>query len=79
LVASSDDDLDPEFDPNCEIIDGDDVDDLSVFSYDQDAPEIEVGVIFSDTKECKSAVLHHVVLHDHAFHTIKMDTTRFTA
>jgi hypothetical protein len=50
-----------------------------VFSYDQDDPEIKMGVVFSDTKEYKSAVLHHTVLHDHAFNTIKMDRSRFTA
>jgi hypothetical protein len=75
LAASSDDDCDSEFDHGYEIIDEDDV---HVFSYDQDGPEIIVGVLFSDTKECKSAVLHHAVLHDHAFHTIKMDRSRFT-
>jgi hypothetical protein len=78
LAASSDDDSDSEFDPNYEIVDEDDVDDVHVFSYDQDDPEIKVGVVFSDTKEFKSVVLHHAVLHDHAFHTIKMDRSRFT-
>jgi hypothetical protein len=76
LSTSSDDDSDLEFDPNYEFVDEDDV---HVFSYDQDDPEIKVGVVFSDTKECKSAVLHHAVLHDHAFHTIKMDRSKFTA
>jgi hypothetical protein len=79
LVASSDDDSDLEFNANYEIVDEDDVDDVHVFSYDQDNLEIKVGVVFSYTKECKSAVLHHAVLHDHAFHTVKMDTSRFTA
>jgi hypothetical protein len=79
LAASSDDDSDSEFDPNYEIVDEDDVDDVHVFSYDQDDLEIKVGVVFSDTKECKSAVLHHVVLHDHVFHTIKINRSRFTA
>jgi hypothetical protein len=69
LVASFDDDSDSEFNPNYEIVDEDDV---HVFSYDQDDLEIKVGVVFSDTKECKSAVLHHAVLHNHAFCTIKM-------
>jgi hypothetical protein len=53
LAASSHDDLDLEFDHDCEIFGGDDVDDVPVFSYDQDAPKIEVCVILSDTKECK--------------------------
>jgi hypothetical protein len=75
-TVSSDDDSDPEFDPNYEIVDEDDA---HVFSYDQDDPKIKVSVVFSDTKECKSAVLHYAVLHDHTFHTIKMDTSRFTA
>jgi hypothetical protein len=34
LAASSDDDSDSEFDPNYEIVDEDDVDDVHVFSYD---------------------------------------------
>jgi hypothetical protein len=55
------------------------VDDVHVFPYDQDDPKIKVGVVFSDTKQCKSIVLHHVVLHDHVFHTIKIDRLRFTA
>jgi hypothetical protein len=75
LAASSDDDSDPKFNPDCEIVDGDGV---PVFLYDQDVPELEVGVVFLDTKECKPDVLHHVILHDHTFHAIKMDTTRFT-
>jgi hypothetical protein len=37
LDASSDDDSDPEFDPDCENVDEDDVNDVPVFSYDQDA------------------------------------------
>jgi hypothetical protein len=52
-TVSSDDDSDPEFDPNYEIVDEDDA---HVFSYDQDDPKIKVSVVFSDTKECKSAV-----------------------
>jgi hypothetical protein len=53
LAASSHDDLDLEFDHDYEIFGGDDVDDVPLFSYDQDAPKIEVCVILSDTKECK--------------------------
>lgn len=49
LVASSDDDSDLEFDPNCEIVD---VGDVRVFSYDQDDLEIKVNVVFSYTNEC---------------------------
>jgi hypothetical protein len=76
FTTSSYDDSDLEFDYDCEIVDEYDV---HVFSYDQDDLEVEVGVIFLDIKDCKSAVFHHVILHDHAFHTIKMDTIKFIA
>ncbi|XP_062179417.1 uncharacterized protein LOC133884028 [Phragmites australis] len=52
LAASSDSDSDcndPEYDPDCEIVDEDDV---PVFSYDVDDPCIDNDVIFSDVDQC---------------------------
>lgn len=81
MAASSDFDFDsdPEFDPDTEIVDEDDDDDVPNFVYDVDDPCIDVGVVFPNTKQCKSAVLHHAILNDHGFQTVKRDAIRFTA
>jgi hypothetical protein len=49
LAASSDSDIDSEYDPNVEIVDEDD-EGIPPFSYDVDDPCIEVGVVFPDVK-----------------------------
>jgi hypothetical protein len=82
LAASSDSDddcSDPEFDPDGEVVDNDDEYDPPPFSYDADNPIIDVGVVFPDVDQCKSAVTHHAILNDHAFETIKKDRSRFRA
>jgi hypothetical protein len=80
LAASSDSETDcsdPEFDPDDEIVDDIDDDDVPIFSYDAHEPCIDVGVVFPDVDQCKSAVTHHAILNDHAFETIKKDKDRF--
>ena len=79
LAASSDSDSDHEYDPEGGIVDEDDGDDVPVFSYDADDPCIDVGVVFQNTNECKSAVTHHAILNDHAFEQVKKDKKRFRA
>ena len=82
LATLSDSDVDssdPEFDPDAEIVDEDDEYDPPPFSYDVDDPCIDVNVVFSDTDQCKSAVTHHCILNDHAFHIVKKDKKRFRA
>ena len=82
LAASSDSDdgcSDPEFDPNGEVVDNDDEYDPPPFSYDVDYPIIDVNVVFPDMDQCKSAVTHHAILHDHAFEIVKKDKSRFRA
>ena len=64
-------DSDTEFDPNGEIVDEVDEYDLPMFSYDADDPCIDVNVVFLDVDQCKLAVTHHAILHDHAFNIIK--------
>jgi hypothetical protein len=64
-------DSDTEFDPDGEIIDEEDEYDLPMFSYDADDPCIDVNVVFPDVDQCKLVVTHHVILHDHAFNTMK--------
>jgi hypothetical protein len=72
-------DSDNGFDPDSEMVDEDDVDDIPVFAYDVDDPCIDVDVVFLDTKQCKTSMLHHAILKDHAFDIVKIDPTRFTA
>jgi hypothetical protein len=63
LAASSDSDLDffdSEYDPNAEIFDEDDEDDIPTFVYDVDNPCIDKGVMFHDVDACKSVVTHVV-------------------
>ncbi|WVZ83391.1 hypothetical protein U9M48_030549 [Paspalum notatum var. saurae] len=63
-VSSDSDGSDLEYEPDEEIIDEDDEDALSVFSYedalsvfsyDVDDPCVDIGVVFRDLKQCKSA------------------------
>jgi hypothetical protein len=77
LAASSE--SDPEYDPDGEIVDDHDEFDPPPFSYDVDNPCIDVGVVFPDVDQCKSAVTHYSILHDHAFEIVKKDQTRFRA
>ncbi|WVZ73755.1 hypothetical protein U9M48_022032 [Paspalum notatum var. saurae] len=57
VVASSDSDgSNSEYEPDEEIIDEDDEDVLSVFSYDVDHPCVDVGVVFPDVKRHLKAV-----------------------
>ena len=82
LAASfdSDDDCsDPEFDPNGKVVDNDDEYEPPPFSYDFADPIIDVNVVFPDVDQCKSAVTHHAILHDHAFEIVKKDKSRFRA
>ena len=85
MAASSDSDDDwsgdsnTKFDPDGEIVDEEDEYDLPMFSYDADDPCIDVNVVFLDVDQCKLAVTHHAILHDHAFNIVKKDTTRFRA
>ena len=39
---------DPEYEPDHEIIDEDDNDDISICSYDVDAPCVDIGYVFPD-------------------------------
>ena len=57
LAASSDSDLDasfdsdcsdPEYEPDHEIIDEDDNDDIPICSYDVDAPCVDISYVFLD-------------------------------
>jgi hypothetical protein len=76
---SNDDCFDPKFDPDGEVVDNDDVYDPAPFAYDVADPIIDVGVVFPDVDQCKSAFTHHAILNDHAFETIKKDQSRFRA
>jgi hypothetical protein len=49
LAASSD--SDPEYDPEGDIVDEDDGDNVPVFSYDADDPCIDVAVVFQNIDE----------------------------
>ena len=70
---------DPEFDPDGEVFDDDDEYDPPPFSYDVDDPCIDVNVVFPDVDQCKSAVIHHAILNDHAYQIVKKDRRRFRA
>jgi hypothetical protein len=81
LAASSDSDIDSsnfEYDPDVEVVDEDE-EDIPPFSYDVDDPCIEVGVVFSDVKQCKKAVTQHAIIHDHAFRPTRSDHGKFRA
>jgi len=80
LDASSDSDCsDPEYEPDHEIIDEDDNDDIPICSYDVDAPCVDIGCVFPDVNQCKSALTQHAILNDYAFRTVKKDNERFRA
>jgi hypothetical protein len=82
LAASSDSDLDfsdSEYDPDAEILDEDEDDDIPTFAYDVDNPCIDKDVMFPDVDACKSAVTHHAILHDYAYETVKKCKKRFRA
>jgi hypothetical protein len=88
LAASSDSELDTfsdsdcsniDYDPSHEMFVDDDNDDEPFFSYDVDAPSVDVGCIFRDVKECKSALTQHAILNDYAYRTVKKDLERFRA
>jgi hypothetical protein len=77
-AASDSDCSDPDFEPDNEIFD-DDNDDIPICSYDVDAPCVDVGCVFPDVNQCKSALTHHAILNDYAFYTVKKDNKRFRA
>ena len=84
LAASSESDdawsnSETEFDPDGEIVDEEDEYDPSMFSYDANDPYIDVNMVFPYVDQCKLAVTHHAILHDHAFNIVKKDTTRSRA
>ena len=80
MAASSESDFsDTEYEPDVEIFDEDEEDDISVFSYDVDNPCVDIGVVFPDVTQCKSALTQHAILNDYAFHTVKKDHERFRA
>ena len=88
LAASSDSDLDassdsdcsdPEYEPDHEIINEDDNDDIPICSYDVDAPFVDIGYVFPDVNQCKSVLTQHAILNDYVFHTVKKDNERFRA
>ena len=80
LDASSDSDCsDPEYEPDHEIIDEDDNDDIPICSYDVDAPCVDIGYVFPDVNQCKSALTQRAILNDYVFHTMKKDNKRFRA
>jgi len=78
MAASSESDLsDTEYEPDVEIFDEDEEDDISVFSYDVDNPCVDIGVVFPDEKQCKSTLTQHAILNDYAFRTVKKDHDHF--
>jgi hypothetical protein len=88
LALSSDSELDafsdsncsdPEYEPDHEIVDDDDNDDVPICSYDVDAPCVDVGCLFPDVNQCKSALTQHAILNDYGFRTVKKDNGRFRA
>ncbi|RLN28966.1 hypothetical protein C2845_PM05G16770 [Panicum miliaceum] len=88
LAASSNSELDafsdsdysnPEYEPDHEIVDEDDNDDVSVCSYDVDAPCADIGCLFHDVNQCKLASTQHAILNDYIFRTMKKDNERYRA
>jgi hypothetical protein len=79
LAASSDSNFSNLELPDDEIVEEDDEDDIPVFSFDVDAPCVDIGVVFPDVNQCKSALTQHAILNDYAFRTVKKDKTRFRA
>jgi len=79
LAASSDSNFSDLELPDDEIVEEDDEDDIPVFSFDVDAPCVDIGVVFPDVNQCKSALTQHAILNDYAFRTVKKDKKRFRA
>ena len=88
LAASSNSELDdfsdseysdPEYEPDLEIVDEDDNDDVPDCSYDVNAPCVDIGCVFRDVNQCKSALTQHAILNDYAFRTVKKDNERYRA
>ncbi|KAK3158826.1 hypothetical protein QOZ80_2AG0142080 [Eleusine coracana subsp. coracana] len=68
-----------DYEPDAEILDDEEEDYVPPFAYDVENPCIDVGVIFPDVDQCKSAVIHHGILNDYAFETVKKSQSRFRA
>ena len=79
LASSSNLELDSDYAPDVDIVDTDEGDDITDFSYDVDDPCIDVDVVFPDVDQCKSAVTHHAILHGYAYTTVKKSKSRFRA
>jgi hypothetical protein len=80
LNAFSDSDCsNPEYEPDYEIVDEDDNDDIPVCSYDVDAPCVDIGYVFPDVNQCKSALTQHAILNDYGFRIVKKDNEVFRA
>jgi len=60
-VSSDSDCSDPEYEPDHEIIDEDDNDDIPICSYDVDAPCVHIDYVFPDVNQCKSALTQHAL------------------
>jgi hypothetical protein len=66
LNAFSDSDCsNPEYEPDYEIVDEDDNDDI--------------GYVFPDVNQCKSALTQHAILNDYGFRIVKKDNEVFRA
>ena len=70
---------DPEYEPDLEIVDEDDNDDVPDCSYDVNAPCVDIGCVFRDVNQCKSALTQHAILNDYAFRSVKKDNERYRA
>jgi hypothetical protein len=80
LAASFDSSFsDPEYELDDEIVEENDEDDISIFSFDVDDPCVDIGVVFPDVNQCKSALTQHATLNDYAFCTVKKDKKQFRA
>ncbi|TVU46529.1 hypothetical protein EJB05_06070 [Eragrostis curvula] len=80
LAASSDSDCsDADYDSDAEILDDEEDDYVPPLAYDAENPCVDVGVIFPDVDQCKSALTHHGILNDYGFGTVKKSKSRFRA
>jgi hypothetical protein len=43
---------------------------ILLFSNDVDDPCIDADVVFPNVDQCKSAIIRHTILHDHAFQIV---------
>jgi len=71
------DSSDLEYEPDLDIVDEDDNDDVPDCSYDVNAPCVDIGCVFHDVNQCKSALTQHAILNDYAFRTVKKDNERY--